>query len=338
MKSNRRLFAVTLLGVALSLSPSFATPPTVADLQRGAAAMSNALAKALPFNSTVGLNWSDAYIGQFVSLPPHFGFGIVGGATSINSSDVTALLKTLGYDTSSLGNTLPLPALAAEGRIGGFILPFDIGLKAGFIPQAAGEALSSAAGGLNVDYLLLGADVRYALVKGNLVLPKVSIGVGLNYMSGGVSKSVGSDQSFAFGTDTIKAQAPTIGIDWKTTTLDFKAQVSKSFLIFTPYLGLGAAYGMSHAGYSVKSTVLYNGTAINQTQINSINAYLQSLGIAPMDITASGISSYYDVNAWAIRAFGGLSLNMFVIRMDLTGLYNISDGSYGGTLGVRFQL
>jgi len=69
MKSIRTLFAVTLLGAALSLSPIFATP-TVADIQTGAVAMSNALAKALPFNSTVGLNWSDAYIGQFISLPP----------------------------------------------------------------------------------------------------------------------------------------------------------------------------------------------------------------------------------------------------------------------------
>lgn len=337
MKSSRRLFAVTLLSAAIALAPIFATP-TVADLQTGAAAMSNALAKALPFNSTVGLNWSDAYIGQLIAVPPHFGVGMVMGATSINSSDVTSLLKTLGYDTSSLGSTLPLPAMAVEGRIGGFILPFDIGLKAGFIPQAAGEALSSAAGGLNVDYLLAGADFRYALVKGNLILPKVSLGVGFNYMSGGVSKSVGGDQTFAFNSNTITAQAPTIGIDWKTTTLDFKAQVSKSFLIFTPYLGLGAAYGMSHVGYSVKSTVLYNDTAISQTQINSINTYLQGLGLAPMDITASGISSYYDVNSWALRAFGGLSLNMFVIRVDLTGLYNIFDGSYGGTLGVRFQL
>jgi len=64
-------------------------------------------------------------------------------------------------------------------------------------------------------------------------------------MTGGVSNSVGSDQSFDSDGHIITAQAPTIGIDWKTTTLDFKAQVSKSFLIFTPYLGLGAAYGMS---------------------------------------------------------------------------------------------
>jgi hypothetical protein len=43
--------------------------------------------------------------------------------------------------------------------------------------------------------------------------------------------------------------------------------------------------------------------------------------ISPADISATGISSYFANNGWAFRAFGGLSLNILVLRVDVTGLY-----------------
>lgn len=337
--SVKKSLGVAILAAALTL-PAFSQ--SIEDLQNGAKAMASTLSATLPFNSTLGLNWSDAYIGQLLGVPPHFGVGVSAGATTVQADEIKTLLTTLGVDTGAFPGIVPIPAAVAEARIGGFLLPFDIGVKGGYIPPDLGKTIKDVTGGLNLDYLAAGADLRYALIKGNLLLPRVSLGVGVNYMKGGLSTTLPGGQSFTFNDETanhtIAATDPDLGLSWETTTIDLKAQVSKSLLIFTPYLGVGAAYGMSKAGYFVKSDITYDGTPINDSQLQTIKDTLSNAGITPPDISATGISSYYANNGWAFRAFGGLSLNILVLRVDVTGLYNFSDGSYGGSLGVRFQL
>jgi hypothetical protein len=41
---------------------------------------------------------------------------------------------------------------------------------------------------------------------------------------------------------------------------------------------------------------------------------------------------------WGMRLFGGIAFNLMVIKIDLSGLYNFNDQSFGFTLGTRFQL
>ena len=66
---------------------------------------------------------------------------------------------------------LVLPNFAIEGRIGGFLLPFDIGLRGGLLPELQLDDVT-------IGYMNFGADVRYALLKGNLAMPSVSVGLG----------------------------------------------------------------------------------------------------------------------------------------------------------------
>ncbi|MCX7949662.1 MAG: hypothetical protein N2509_06070, partial [Treponemataceae bacterium] len=184
---------------------------------------------------------------------------------------------------------------------------------------------------------------RYAVLKGNLVLPTVSVGLGVNYMDGGLGTTIsGGGASFTYNdgaaNHTIAATDPEVGVSWRATTVDLKAQVSKGFLFFTPYAGFGATYGASRAGYYVKSNLTYDGGSIDPAEIQSIKNYLQSQGVAVPDISATGIESYFEKSGWAFRAYGGFSFNLAVMKFDLTGLYNFSDGSYGASLGLRFQL
>jgi len=339
--SVKKALGLTILTAALAV-PGFSQSQDIESLQRGAESMSKALSAALPFNSTLGLNWSDAYIGQLLGVPPHFGVGVSAGATTVKADEMKSLLTTLGIDTGSFPNLVPIPAAVAEARIGGFLLPFDIGVKGGYIPPEVGKTIQDATGGLNLDYLAAGADIRFALLKGGLLLPRVSLGVGVNYMKGGLGTTLSGGQSFTYtyGTDTyeIAASDPELGLSWETTTVDLKAQISKGFLIFTPYAGLGASYGMSKAGYYIQSNIKYDGSDITDTELQTIKDTLTQAGITPPDISATGISSYFANNGWAFRAFGGLSLNILILRVDVTGLYNLSDNSYGGSVGVRFQL
>jgi hypothetical protein len=355
MHMTRRFLTVVTVAVAIATATAYSETVKIDQLQKSADTLSESLASALPFNSTVGLNWSDAYLKQF----PHFGVGLVGGFTTMDAADIAAVLKDLGSDVGDLPDKLPIPAMALEGRIGGFVLPFDIGFKFGFLPGAL-DTLIEDSSGVSVDYKLIGFDVRYAVLKGGGFTPKLSVGAGFNYLKGGVSSTVDGGQSFSFKEPnssvvrTIEASDPEVGLEWTSKVIDFKAQVSWKFLIFVPYAGLGLSHGSSSAGYFIKSTLRYDdgsGSGLQPvsdaqvaTIVNDLKAYNSALiaagqpGFDIPDVSSTGIESSMDVNGWASRFFAGMSITPFpFVRLDLTGLYSFADGSYGLSLGTRIQ-
>ena len=330
-----------VLGLALGMALCGAAPlvpQDLASLQEAAGDFSGALAQSLPFNATLGLNWADAYIGKFLpSIPPHFGAGIALGYTTMDIDAFDGLLRQFGLSVPGgfdLGQ-LAFPGYVAEARVGGFVLPFDVGLKFG----AFGNLGSSSAA---VDYLLAGGELRYAIIDGkdSILLPNLSLGVGLNYLGGSFTGSKSSlDLPLKPGvTDKLTLANLDLALRWETLSLDFKAQVSKSFLILTPYIGLGASHAWSRAGYTLEADLRYNGNPVDQAGKTAINAGLNSAGLAGIEFTGKGFSTILEETGWSLRAFGGLSVNLALFRLDLTGLFNFFDGNYGVTLGGRFQI
>jgi hypothetical protein len=188
-----------------------------------------------------------------------------------------------------------------------------------------------------VDYLLAGGELRYAVIDGkkSLLLPNLSVGLGFNYLSGSFTASKSSlTFSTPGGAAPLSLSDFEVGLEWETMALDFKAQVSKSFLIVTPYVGLGASHAWSKAGYRVEANV--GGLADDQK--SAINAGLKTAGVEGIDFGGKGFSTILEETGWSFRAFGGLSVNLALFRLDLTGLFNILDGNYGVTLGTRVQL
>jgi hypothetical protein len=308
------------------------------------------VANSLPFNASIGLNWSDAYIGQLLDVPPHFGVGAALGATTIPTETVTTMLTslpgvTIPADISRyLAYGVPIPAYTVEGRIGGFLLPFDIGVKVGYIPPGT---LASMGIPVDVNYLLAGFDVRYALLKDSGFIPAVSVGGGYTFMQGsvGIAGILGEDVdvgSFSIPGDPSSPHVfsfsdPAVNFNWYTNVIDLKAQVSKSLLIFTPYLGLGGSYGISGAGGGLTSTLLEGGTAVSQEQISEYNDLLEAAG-SDVRLSQQGFLVQAGANGWSFRAFGGASINLLIVRLDLTGMYNFTSGDFGGSVGVRVQL
>ena len=39
-----------------------------------------------------------------------------------------------------------------------------------------------------------------------------------------------------------------------------------------------------------------------------------------------------------MRLYGGVSVNLFIVKIDVTGMYDLLGGNYGLTLGTRIQL
>ena len=323
MNLKQKITGLTvLLGLGLAVSGFTQTTDELQALQDNIKNFSKKLASSLALNSSLGLNWSDAYIGQvFPSMPPHFGVGISGGFTTINLDSVERLLGSFSLNVPAdlrLGQMIN-PGYTVEGRVGGLFLPFDVGFKVGVLPPLA-------FGDIKLKYILIGGDLRYAVLEGP-ELPTVSVGLGLNYLEQGIDYDKDGTISFKYQGRDLNLDNPSTSLGWEAYSLDFKAQISKSFLLITPYLGLGASYTWSRAGYSV---------TISNTLDQTVRQELKDK--YSIDARADGIEYYRNDLAFSFRAFGGLSLNLFVIKLDLTGLYSFLDNNYGLSLGLRFQL
>jgi len=297
---------------------------------------------SLPFNSTVGLNWSDAYIGP---SPPHFGIGITTGFTTMNFDSISKLMGQFGTDID-LKNTstfedrgLPVPSYTVEARIGFTAIPLDLGFKFGYLPPGIFESLMGAFSSkqaFGFKNMLIGVDTRYAPLIKKVSPLRFSVGAGFNYMAGEITADLPDKVPFAFytfqGNNFFKetrfstTDDSQLGIVWRTLTLELKMQVSLSFKIITPYAGVGASYAFSWVGYRVEES---------KTD-DSYAEELKSLGLT--GVSETGFESIKRLNSFNARAFGGFSFNLALFRLDLTGMYNVTGGNIGATIGFRFQL
>jgi len=303
---------------------------------------SGALVNSLPFNSTIGLNWSDAHIGKFFpSAPPHFGIGLTIGVTSIPIGSINELAEVFGVNLpADVDLGFPMPAYTLDARIGGFFLPFDIGIKFGYLPQI--ELLTEMTG-FGMNYMLMGADIRYQLL--DLKFLKFSVGLGYNRLEGGVSQGIGDSITINYGPYSLSATQPELGLRWETDVIEFKAQLSFPIVVVTPYVGIGASYAWSKAGYGLTSTITATANGVYVPDIEQIVDELNNLGLS--GITSNGFEQMVEAEGFNFRLFGGLSVNLPFVRFDLTAMYNLMDTIYtenfnlsslGITFGVRLQL
>lgn len=310
--------------------PAFSQDPlevTTEDLTDALNVFADNMARSLPFNAAMGLNWSDAFIGQLVPSPPRFGVGFSVGFTTIESAPLGDLLSNFDFDIPINIGGFPLPGYTIEGRIGGFFLPFDIGIKFGYLPVTI-ESVE-----LELDYLSFGVDIRYALLRGNESQPRISIGAGFNFLRGGISRAIDRDINFFWTGDgnrqkLLTLDDPRASVQWQTANLDLTAQISKSFVIFTPFAGIGASHGWSSAGYQLRAGV--------SGDIEDARGILEDFGV--YDLSEIGFSSMREFEKWNVRAFGGFSLNLAALRLNFTGMYDFFGGNFGFVFGARIQL
>jgi len=309
------------------------------------------VANSLPISATIGLNWSHAYIGQF----PHFGVGVSVGGMFIPYENIEPIVTTLGAG-SSIPQELktygvPFPTIAVGARLGGFGLPFDMGFKLGMIPESAKDLFSD---NITADYLLIGGDVRLPVVKGKGLIPTLSIGGGYTFVRGriGITDAIAGPETVditdmmnvagytTYGSEllsyTLDFTDPDLVFSWDTHTIEAKAQASWNALIFTPSIGIGAAYGISNAGGGLSSAMVYSEDGTPNANLTDLQDAFAYYGYpAP---TATGIEVVSDANGWSFWVFGGTAINLFFVKIDLSAMYNFLNGDYGGSVNVRVQL
>lgn len=331
------LFVIVLALVAAAL------PAQTVDLEAFEDAFqsfADAAVDSLASTATSGLAWSPAFIGQF----PHLGLGLTVGAAMMPYDAVKPVLDMLSLTLPPELDFLqpygvPLPAATIDARIGGFAFPFDIGLKIGFIP----DPVKAMMGAVQADYFIAGGDLRIALLQDQGATPALSVGVGYSYLKGGVellgqideqrldvSLLMGNPE----GTNFLVFSEPTVAFSWQSHVIEAKAQVSKKLLIFTPHLGIGAAYALgSSVGGGLLSTVAPEGP----DSLEAIQTAFVAAGQAPptdLGFTVAAVAPA----GWAFRVFGGTSIDLWLLRLDLDAYWNVLTNAYGGNVNFRFEL
>lgn len=326
-----------LILLILMTALSFVMAQNYSDLEDSFQSFSDQMAEALPYASTIGLNWSNAYLGGF----PHFGVGLTTGFVSLPADEFTAVAETLGVtlpdELFDLGIGVPLPAYTVDARLAIPILPVDVGVKVGYLEPSWTEGLTGGEAG--VDYLLLGGDIRYGLMKEGVIKPAISVGLGYNYMKGGLymdnkvpGQTISLEGNYNGVTDIIISDGD-LYYEWNANVIDVKVQISKNLLILTPSIGAGYSYGFSSAGGGISATI--TDQLANPLDPADISVIEDNLG---MDISNSGLSIFSEANGGSLRVWGGCSVNLFVLKLDLNAMYNLTSQSLGASLNARIQI
>ncbi|WP_191014175.1 hypothetical protein [Treponema zioleckii] len=273
------------------------------------------LANAIPQAATQQNVWADAYIGKlFPSVPFHLGGGFNVALTHIDTSGIAKAASALEID--GIKDSYYYPVFTADLRIGGILFPFDCDIAV----MKTGTLSTSAMGcDLDVDFLTVGFDFRYALLEGGLVLPKLSVGVGYFYNQG------------SFGAGNSDAE---LNVDYKIHTMYAQAQVSKSFLIFTPFVGLRGLVSKCDNSYDWK---------VKNTQFLTAADAAKQLGTT---VATNGSGNYktdsFDFGAIQPQIYAGVGLNFLVLQTTLSisaDLRNIwDDGLWSGAFSFRVKL
>jgi len=331
--------SIILVSILALLSVGAFAQVTLSDFQSAFEGFASDMAGTLAVNSTIGSNWSDAYVGGF----PHFGAGLAVGAAFANADSAKTLFSAMGGSLPSALDSLgiPIPAAVLTAKIGIPFLPIDVGIKGGYIPPTVGKAIN-ASSGMSVDYTNIGIQVRYAVLKQTVVLPNISIGLSYNYQKGSITAPSGiGSQSFTTPTDqgatTITASDPQISLAWSSNVFDVTLQVSKKLLFVIPYLGAGYTFGTSTVDGGVLSTLHADGytSGTYGNGIEGLNNFFAANG-GPT-ISDQGFTYTTEASTPVFRVYGGLSIRI-LIDLDLQAMYVPATKSLGASATLRFQL
>lgn len=325
--------------VTISLLTVFAGAQDLKQFQTQFEAFAGAMAPVLSYNATTGDIWSTAYLGNF----PHFGAGLAIGISVIPSEALTPFFTAMGMPDlpAEIKEGLPFPALALTAKLGGLILPFDIGVKAMKMFPELSKVLAGA--GIDADYTLLGATVRVPLIQKFI---RVSLGASYDYLDGSIKMPLKDlpTASYTFQepndgpAHTIAVTDPTMVLGFATSSFDFTAQASIQVLFITPYAGAGISLGTSTVKGGLDARLEYDDAPITEANLQTIKDILSQAGITIPEISAEGFRFSSEHTDPVIRLYGGASLNFLLLHVDAMVIWIPANGNVGANVLARVQL
>ena len=288
-------------------------------------------------NTSILSMQADAYIGKlFPSFPPHLSFGITTSGTLLDSSPFVNGVQVLfdQIDQSlkendgevSINFSLPekfiLPSIALRARIGGLFLPFDLGVF--FISTLPGtfDSLSITDFNWGMNYTAFGADLRYAILEGNLILPQISLGAGYIYRKQGANFSVKKDISFSGESSSAGSLSTEADLSINSNTLYLQAQISKRLLITTPFAGAKVSLSQNSQDFSWSYTTELNDSVIEDASKKG----------------EKSINQDFDFSNLSTEIFGGLTLNLVMFEFSFCAAWNPVTNYFTGAISTNFRM
>ena len=300
---------------------------------------SNTLTSIMPENITALNVWPEAHIGKFFpAFPPHFGFGISAAGTLIDTSFAKDTFDTLSKlilkDMTNIklnfecNDIMVLPTCAINARIGGFLLPFDVGVfGVATIPNLPQE-FNFGDFDASVEYLTFGADLRYAIYEGNIFMPKVSLGFGYFYAQQELNFDINKTKPATYNSvDTnvnINANA-NANLLLKTHTFFAQMQISKKIIIITPFIGARAYYTFfeNECDWNYKTQI------VNGESSTPITNNRQIVYITNKKLNTSNIRP---------QVYLGVGLNAPILQVAINVSWNPITNYWSGGSTLNFKL
>ena len=143
-------------------------------------------------------------------------------------------------------------------------------------------------------------------MQGNVILPKISLGAGFMYSKGSVNVEAKDD--FAY-----------VSTDFDSKTLFLEAQISKTILFVTPFVGFRGILSESTSSWDWKVAA---GLPFEQAG------------------SGKGSKSFTDdfMDNLQYQVYFGASLNVFIIHTTVSASYDFKNSIWGGNLSLRVNL
>jgi hypothetical protein len=297
----------------------------------------------LIMSADLGLGWSDAYIGQLIDMPPHYGFGLTFGMNSLKTEKLNALTNALGLKKLEpwFAEKQFFPGYVIETRVGGFRdLPFDVGFKVGYLP-----ALVEMFGDLQYENLLFGGDFRYNLSRGFGWSPEFSVGFGVNYLTGYFLKT---GYTGAWG-DDLAGGGSDLRITWNTLSFLLKLIVSKSLLFdrITLFAGLNGGFAISETGLAlVGDKFTWGGQPVKDLSMGQYSAITSALKGMGNNSEWEIKDNYGNFGAWgkitkytpSLHTYEGISFDFDnSTHLQVAIMFDFLHLEFGLSVGYRWQ-
>lgn len=275
------------------------------------------LCDTIPNTQTLQNVWANSWIGMLIPNV-HFGLGVNAGIAMLDIESLKSVADALSIDVSDLPDKMVFPTATLDARIGGIVLPFDVGFTISSIDSSKIGALDDAIDPCAFEYFSIGGDIRYKLIDagGKLFNARVSATAGGYYTSGSVDVSDSGSSS-------------QVGMDFKSTTLFVGAQASAKALCFVPFLGGRVAFTKTKVEWDADAdwNEMLGGDAGEITDA-------MSWGILPAHFSGDASSG------WKVRpqVYGGIGFDLFVIDLTVSASYDFIAGIPGGAVSVRLSI
>ncbi len=292
------------------------TSAPITTLRDGLNSFTDELAKTLPNTQAQQNIYAEAWIG---SIFPgfHFAGGVNAGAASLCIQPIKDTALAIGIDDcGDLPSDIVFPTIAADLRLGGFILPFDIGFNVISFDSSSLESVTGDLESLAFDFSTFGLDVRYSIFDLNLLVfkPVISVGAGFYRTSG----------SFKVSNDDAKA-----ALDFTTMTYYLSAQASCKFIFVTPFVGMKLLFSQNDVNWSASA----NWANIISTSGGGDLGTAAAKALLPKNFSGGTTTDFSEGVHPLLTA--GLGIDILVLKLSGGVSYDIKDNIVGGGFNVR---